>query len=75
MYRILSARRRLAVLVFALGAASWAEATTSIASVIPTPTLTPTPSSTPTPTCGLIPGYFSFRSVTVAPLTRSSAIK
>jgi hypothetical protein len=67
MYRILSAGRRLAVLVFALGAASLAEATTSIASVTPTSTL-PTPSSTSTPTCGLIPGYFSFRSVTVAPL-------
>lgn len=67
MYRILSAGRRLAVLVFALGAASLAEATTSIASATPTPTL-PTPSSTSTPTCGLIPGYFEVRSVTVAPL-------
>ncbi|MFI5398896.1 MAG: hypothetical protein ACHQ9S_25480 [Candidatus Binatia bacterium] len=75
MYRILSAGRQLAVLVFALGAASLAEATTSIASVTPTPTLPPPPSSTPTqpwpsstPTCGLIPGYLGFRSVTVAPL-------
>ena len=68
MHRILPAGRRLAVLVFALGAASLAEATASIASVTPTPTLSPTPSSAPTPTCGLIPGYLSFRSVTVAPL-------